>query len=94
MINRDNALVHEWIGLKARVKKSSCRAMEGICGTIVDETRNTLVLEDAAGTERKIPKKSCTFEIELQDGIRFVVLGSSVGYAPEERLKKLFRKSR
>ena len=92
MIDRDSALVHEWISRYARIRKSSCRAMEGICGKIVDETKNTLVLEDEQGRERKIPKKTCTFEIRLPDGSWFEVAGQAVCYPPEERLKKLSRK--
>ena len=91
MINKDNVLVHEWIGLNARIRKSTCRGMEEIRGKIVDETKNTLLLEDENGNMRTIPKKTCVFELELWD--EWVKIdGSSVCYAPEERLKKLFRK--
>ncbi len=90
MLNRDNVLVHEWIGLKARVSKSSCRAMEGLSGTIIDETRNTVALEGPGGQVKRVPKKSCTFEIEIGPGW-VSVDGSSVCYAPEDRPKKLMR---
>jgi RNase P/RNase MRP subunit p29 len=91
MINRENALLHEWIGLRARIMKSSCRVREGAMGIIVDETRNTLAIEGPDGVVRTFPKKSCVFELETGDGpVR--IMGSEVCYAPEDRPKKLFRK--
>ena len=92
MLNKDNALAHEWIGLNARIRKSSCRAMENIAGKVVDETKNTLVLEDANGAEKRIPKKSSVFEIEIGPGDWVEIDGSEVCFAPEDRPKKLMKK--
>ncbi len=92
MLNKDNALAHEWIGLNARIRKSSCRAMEGIAGKVVDETKNMLVLEDADGFEKRIPKNSSVFEIEVGPGDWVKIDGSAVCYAPEDRPKKLMKR--
>lgn len=94
MISRDNVLVHEWIGLNARISKCSCREMEGIRGRIIDETRNTLVLEDGQGNVKRIPKKTCAFELEFAPGNWTGIDGKDVCYAPEERLKKLAKRIR
>ncbi|MFH0818022.1 MAG: ribonuclease P protein subunit [Candidatus Micrarchaeota archaeon] len=92
MHNKDNTLAHEWIGLTARIRKSTCKAMEGISGKIVDETKNTLLLEDAKGREKRIPKKSIVFEIEIAHEQWVEIDGSLVRYAPEDRPKKLLKR--
>ena len=92
MLNKENALAHEWIGLNARIRKSSCRAMEGITGKVVNETKNTIVLEDRGGIEKRIPKGSSVFEIEIGPGNWVKIEGRAVCYAPEDRPKKLMKK--
>ncbi len=91
-MEKSDVLVHEWIGRNARVTKSSSREMEGLFGKVVDETKNTLVLEGPDGKEKVIPKKSCEFEIEFGAGNWAKIDGKSVCYAPEERPKRLSRK--
>lgn len=92
MISGENALIHEWIGLNVRVLKSSCRTMERTCGKIIDETKNTVVIEGSGGAILTLPKKSCVFELEVKKGHWIRIRGDSACYSPEDRLKKIFRK--
>jgi len=57
-LNPTNLARHELIGLDVQVESNSEPGIVGLRGRIVDETRNTFLLE----TERKvlrIPKKEC-----------------------------------
>jgi ribonuclease P protein subunit POP4 len=92
MISRENIYLHEWIGLFAKVKKSPSIAHAGLSGFIVDETKNTLVLENKSGEKKRIPKTGCVFELEISEGVWASVEGSKALYSPEERIKKLLRK--
>ena len=75
-----------------RVLKSSCKVMEGIQGNIIDETKNTIVVEDKDERVITLPKKACVFEFEIREGHWVKIQGNSVCYAPEDRLKKIFKK--
>lgn len=88
MITRENIIVHELIGLPCRVESASSRNSVGISGVVVDETRNTLVLEKQ-GIEKTIPKKQGAFSFRLPNGQDARVSGSLIAFSPVERLKKL-----
>lgn len=90
MINARNVLVHEIIGLKASVSKSTDAKKEGIRGKVIDESRNLLVLETKAGM-RKIPKKEATFLFEIGKD-KAEVEGNSLIGRPENRIKLNWRK--
>ena len=94
MITRENILIHEFIGLRACVVKSTCKNLIGARGLVVDETKNTLVLEVRDGAEKRIPKKVCVFRFELpaEKGNRKETVdvdGALICYAPENRPKKV-----
>jgi ribonuclease P protein subunit POP4 len=82
------------MGLKAEVETSSNKDMTGICGTVVDETRNILVIEDEGGKEKKIAKANNVFVFELGGGegeggsVRVRVKGEMIVSRPEDRIKK------
>ena len=85
IITKDNLLVHELIGLKAEVVKSSDRSREGLKGRLVDETLRTFVLETPKG-ERVLPKKEVWLEVDLKgEKVRFDA--ARLGYRPEARTK-------
>jgi ribonuclease P protein subunit POP4 len=78
---------HEFIGLEAKVVKSSNPHLVGIAGKVVDETRNTFTV--LHGDERKIIiKDTSVFEFVLQDGTVVEIDGKVVMGRPEDRLKK------
>jgi len=78
---------HELIGLKARVENSSDPTLLGIRGTIIDETRDMLVIEQAEGT-KIIPKGSSKFMFTLPGGEEVEIEGAKLVRRPEERVKR------
>lgn len=95
-ITPDNLLQHELIGLRTEVEDSSNRNMRGLCGTIVDETRNMIIIEEEHRKEKKIPKAGNVFVFELPEEedangrmrIRMRVRGDMLVSRPEDRIKK------
>ncbi len=86
-ITKQNLMRHELIGLKARVENSSDPTLLGICGTIIDETRNMLVIEQAEGT-KIVPKGSSKFMFTLPGGEEVEIEGAKLVRRPEERVKQ------
>ena len=58
----------------------------GKSGIILDETKNTFLIE-INEQEKRIAKKSATFEFE-RNGKKTQVEGSRLIYRPEDRIKK------
>lgn len=88
MITAENLPVHELIGLKVRVAKSLSLPFAGIKGTVVDETKNTLVI-GAGGKEKTVPKKGCVFQFTLPGGEKALLDGGRIAYRPYDRPKKM-----
>ncbi|MDY6771518.1 MAG: ribonuclease P protein component 1 [Candidatus Nanohaloarchaea archaeon] len=82
----DNLPRHELIGLEAEVVEATDPSREGITGTVVDETKNTLVLDTDQG-ERQIPKEESVFRFHLGD-LKVRVNGRLLAGRPEERIGK------
>lgn len=82
-----NLHLHELIGLKVKISKSSSRGLIGLEGKVVDETKNLLVIETKKG-DKKISKISSTFEFELENGEKVELKGKDIAFRPEERTKK------
>jgi ribonuclease P protein subunit POP4 len=75
----------ELMGQTIKVISSRNLANRGLQGTIVDETKNTLVIETAKGKKRLI-KQDCVFELEVgKQKIR--IKGIILAKRPEERIK-------
>ena len=85
-----NLLLHTFIGLHVEIVKSSDRKLIGLKGTVVDETKNLLVIETKK-KEVKIPKVSSTFLFYTEDKEKVEVEGRSICFRPEERPKKVTR---
>jgi ribonuclease P protein subunit POP4 len=82
---------HEFIGLKAKVVKSSNPSYIGISGTIIDETRNTFViLQD--GKRKTVIKDQAVFQFTFPDTTIVEIDGKVLVGRPEERLKKRIRR--
>ena len=98
MINAGNILVHEFIGLEAAVARCTDRSMEGQRGMVVDETKNTLVVETQAerggARELVLPKTACVFRFSLPAGGTVDVDGRTVALDPVERAKRLAKACR
>jgi ribonuclease P protein subunit POP4 len=87
MITAGNILRHELIGLPVEVVQASNPSQQGIAGRIVDETRNTVLIETARGTKR-IGKAHATFRLTFPDGTVVDVSGSALVSQPEKRISK------
>ena len=74
-------LAQEFIGKWIEITQSDCKSQIGLCGKIVDETRNTFIIKTSKGTKRLI-KSQLRFRL---DGHQ--IKGADVAKRPEERLK-------
>ncbi len=80
-----NLRKHELIGLRVQVLRATDPGQVRMSGRVVDETRNLLVIE-AGGVEKRIPKQGARFRFEVQGGIE--VEGDDIRFRPEDRVKK------
>ncbi len=85
-----NILRHELIGLEVEVVDDSNPYNIGVSGRVVDETRNTLLIDDGV-RERRIAKGYATFRFKLPDGTLVEVEGSKLVGRPEDRVKRRVR---
>jgi ribonuclease P protein subunit POP4 len=90
MITAQNLALHELIGLRARVAQSRSLPHKGLCGLVVDETKNTIVLRTANG-DKAVPKKGCAFVFTLPGGKRARLEGDAIAHRPHDRPKKVIR---
>lgn len=90
-ITPQNLVRHELIGLKARVVKSTDSSQQGMQGTVIDETYNTLTIE-TQGKEKTVAKKNAVFVFTLPSNVKVEVDGLLLVNRPEDRIKKKFAK--
>ena len=90
MIDKNNILIHEFMGLEVEVAKSTCRNFIGKRGRVVDETKNTIEIE-RNGVTKIVPKRMSTFRFYLPSGGSVDVEGRLIGYRPEDRPRRLMR---
>ena len=91
MITSRNLVHHEFIGLKVHVTNKKDSSLKFI-GTVIDETKNTIKIEDNTKTEKIIPKKGSIFVFELPNGEKIEINGEILSIRPEDRIKKRFKK--
>jgi ribonuclease P protein subunit POP4 len=84
-----NIVLNELIGLKARVLKSLDKKQRGLSGIVIDETKNTLVMDTLKGSKRVV-KKSSSFRFYFQDA-HFDVDGNEIAFRPVERTEKAIK---
>ena len=89
-ITRENLMMHEMIGLKVKVGRSTDRGRDNMNGKIVDETKNTFIIATAKG-EKVVPKNTAALEFMLGDE-RVMVEGANINYRPEDRIKACMRR--
>ena len=92
-LNPESLARHELIGLDVLVECSSDPGIVGLRAQVVDETRNTFLLE----TERKvvrIPKKNTSLIFLLPNGQKVRVAGSILISQPENRISKRMQRTR
>jgi ribonuclease P protein subunit POP4 len=76
-----------FIGLNAKVTRSSNPEYVSVKGEVVDETRNTLVILHEE-KEKKIIKDVAVFHFTLPDGTVVEIDGKSIVGRSENRVKK------
>ena len=72
----------EFIGSELKVIRAGNKSLEGLSGTVVDETKKSFTIRAADGSEKAILKNGCTFSIGGRE-----VNGSDVEARPEERIR-------
>ena len=82
---------NEFIGLNAKVVKSTNPNYVGISGKVIDETRNTLVIKHK-NEEKVVVKNVAVFHFTMPDGTIVEVDGNIILGRPEDRLKKRLRR--
>ncbi len=93
--NNRTIVLHELIGLEAEVENSSDSSQIGMRGRVIDETKNTLLIETPNGT-RKVIKRTSRFRF-WHGAVSFVVDGKEINFRSYERLEKsmkFYRKRR
>ncbi|MGB3945000.1 MAG: Ribonuclease P protein component 1 [Methanothrix sp.] len=93
MITPENLVRHELIGLLVEVVEGRNPASVGISGRVVDETRNTFLIETRSG-DKRVPKSSNRFLFTLSQGLKVKAEGSVLVSQPENRINKKIRRSR
>ena len=91
MITSNNLVHHEFIGLKVHVTNAKNKSLD-LKGTIIDETKNTIKIEEEDNAEKVIPKNGSLFVFELPNGEKVEIDGNILSIRPEDRIKKRFKK--
>lgn len=88
-MRRENADVarHELIGLLVTVRSAHAE-WNGLEGTVVDETKHTILVERSNGREAVVPKPGNRFVFHVGNE-RFALDGDSITFRPEDRTKKV-----
>ena len=84
--NNKTIVLHELIGLTVKVVKSHDRSQIGIHGTVIDETKNTLLIRTEEGNKR-VAKDISTFKFKYGKK-SFVVDGEEINFRSYERIEK------
>ena len=64
-----------------------------ISGRVIDETRNTFLIETRSG-DKRVPKSCNCFIFTLSQGLKVKAEGSVLVSQPENRINKRIRRSR
>ena len=91
MITSKNLVHHEFIGLNVEITNAKDKSLK-LLGTVIDETKNTIKIEDANKNEKLIPKKGSIFLFQLPNGEKIEINGEILSIRPEDRIKKRFKK--
>ena len=89
----ENLARHELIGLYMTVGQSSNHCQAGLSGQVIDETRNTILLETKAKAVR-LAKKNMSLVFTLPSGQKVRIDGSVLISQPENRISKRMQKTR
>jgi ribonuclease P protein subunit POP4 len=82
-----NILRHELIGLDVEVVQDRNPSNISIRGRVIDESRNTLVIQQE-GRAKRVAKGTAVFRFRLPDRVVVEVEGSALVGRPEDRVKR------
>ncbi len=77
---------HELIGLEIEIVESKNKSLKGLKGKIIDETKNTITIED--DKTRKIMKSQIMMKTKIENK-EYLIDGRILIGRPEDRIKKL-----
>jgi len=86
-VTRKNLLYSTFIGITVEIVNSTQHDLVGLKGTVVDETKNLLVIQ-VNEKDIKIPKVSSVFRFYVDDGT-VEVDGRRIAFRHYERAKKV-----
>ena len=90
-ISKNNFHKHEFLGRTVKVVSQPDNSWKGVCGKIVDETKNTFRL-DVKGQEKVLPKKGTVLALKI--GSEEITIDvSKLTFRPEDRIKKAKKQS-
>lgn len=89
MLNKKDLIYSTFIGYKIEIIRSTIENLNGKKGTVIDETKNLIVIEDENKKELKIPKNSSRFKFFLENGETTIIDGEKICFRPHERPKKV-----
>jgi ribonuclease P protein subunit POP4 len=87
-ITTANIHAHEIIGLGAKIIDSADPALNGMSGTIVFETKNTISIRTGSAIKQIAKNAARKIEIQTHDGVCFISGSSMIG-RPEDRVSRL-----
>jgi len=87
-----SVLQGEFIGLEAKVVRSSNPNQIGIRGKVMDETQRTLTISHK-DKDKRIVKETSTFQFTLPDRTVIEVDCKVIVGRPEDRAKKIVRRN-
>lgn len=90
-INERNLIKHELIGLEVEVKYDSNPYNINMRGKVIDETRNTLLV-DVNGKVKRIIKKDAILRFKISEDKIVEVDGGILVSRPEDRIKKRIKR--
>jgi ribonuclease P protein subunit POP4 len=85
----ENITRHELVGLEAEVLEDSNPCNVNTRGTVIDETMNTLIIDD--GGAKRIAKKNAVFKFKF-NGKSVKVEGWALAGRSEDRVKKKIKR--
>ena len=91
-IDPKDIIHHELVGLHVKVVDSTDPSIVNLQGRIIDETRNTFIIEKEDGNTKTLVKENCIFSFEYETNKRVKVSGKLLIARPEDRLKKKMKK--
>ena len=87
-VNCQNVLCHEIVGLRTKILESSDSTLEGMAGTIVFETKNTIFIRKDSIIKQVAKKAAKKLQLQTSCCVCFIS-GSALIGRPEDRLARL-----